>query len=163
MNNDASYDSLYIIIEVNYMATVTLHSFGYSSSVPPKTDNHMILSVKHFPAPPKNLRQMNGTHQQFYDGYWNEATDDLYQSLLRDIETNFTRKITDIYIGCHQGCHRSVACVERLKRDLTLPNIDKMEVVHDDLIIKNGKIVRSKNRSKDRDRKRENQWFSEHN
>ena len=119
---------------------VTLISFGYKHGVPLESD--LLLDVRFLPNPHfvPHLRPRTGVDPevQSYVGGFDAARDFLARvaDLLRFLLPQYAREgrsYLTIGIGCTGGRHRSVAIVERLRRQLTDMQSIRLLVKHRDI------------------------------
>jgi RNase adaptor protein for sRNA GlmZ degradation len=95
------------------MSTLTLYSFGYRYGKPVGE----VLSVRHFEGPPKAARKLDGRSKRLQKEILAD-NEEFYIRLQQRVEELMKTGVTQIYIGCEYGRHRSVAVVEALATEL---------------------------------------------
>lgn len=126
---------------------VELVSFGFKNGIP--IDADIVMDVRFLPNPyyDENLRPLRGTDKEVYDFVMSQPeTEDFYQLFMNLI--NYTlpgykregKSSLLIAIGCTGGHHRSVALVERMKKQIEATGYP-VNATHRDIdVIKESKV-----------------------
>lgn len=126
---------------------VELISFGFKNGIP--IDADVVMDVRFLPNPyyDEDLRELRGTDEAVYDFVMKQPeTEDFYQ-LFMDL-INYTlpgykregKSSLTIAIGCTGGHHRSVALVERMKKQIEATGYP-VNATHRDIdVIKESKV-----------------------
>ncbi|MGL4588939.1 MAG: RNase adapter RapZ [Mycoplasmatales bacterium] len=114
--------------------TINLRSFGFKYGVP--VDSDFVCDVRFLKNPfyILELRSLSGLDDAVYNYVFStELANEYYEQLTKMLILTINgyieegRMLTNISIGCTGGQHRSVAFVERLKKELPF---EKINVIH---------------------------------
>lgn len=126
---------------------VELISFGFKNGIP--IDADIVMDVRFLPNPfyDEELRRLRGTDKPVYDFVMSQPeTEDFYQLFMNLI--NYTlpgyrregKSSLTVAIGCTGGHHRSVALVERMKKQIEATGYP-VNLTHRDIdVIKESKV-----------------------
>ncbi len=138
---------------------INLLSFGHSFGIPKQVD--LLYSIRDFPVTNvENYQQYDGRHKRIQNELLNlteyeEILKTIPEQLLKYIQEHQTNSIT-IAVGCEQGRHRSVAVIERLAE--LLSSTYNVQINHRDLQRTKSEKTRQKERTKNRDKKYNNEF-----
>lgn len=101
---------------------ITLISFGYNYGQPKMAD--LVIDARNFQCAGFELRKKyTGLHKSYQQEFYRmDNFCQLYEAIKNQIQVFIAanqKMDIIIAIGCHQGRHRSVAIVEKLKMELT--------------------------------------------
>lgn len=126
---------------------VELVSFGFKNGIP--IDADVVMDVRFLPNPfyDETLRPLRGTDEVVYDFVMSQPeTEDFYQLFMNLIEYAIPgykregKSSVTIAIGCTGGHHRSVALVERMKKQIDALGYPVNATHRDINIIKESKV-----------------------